>query len=218
MANMPDADAVIIGAGPAGLFAAFQLGLHGVHCLIIDSDTKTGGQCAALYADKPVYDMPGFAEVNASAITDKLKAQAERFSPKYRLGDLVLGIEPRTEGGFAVDTRSGQRLFAPYVILATGLGPFGDTSPRQVLALPEGVSFANGHVDVTQESFETCQPGLFAIGDVVSYPGKLCLLVSAFHEAALMAFAIRRRRAGERRVALEYSSTSSAMKSLFTAK
>lgn len=215
-------EAVIVGAGPAGLWAAFQLGLHGVISVVIDSNAQAGGQCAALYADKPVYDLPGFGAIEAGQFASRLVAQVERFQPSPILGEHVVAI-CKTQGSFEVTTRSGMTIDAPYVVLATGLGPFGPgafgiAAKPPALVLPDAVLQQNGHIAVTPDACQTACEDLYAIGDAVDYQGKLCLLVSAFHEAALMAFSIRKKRAGYKRSALEYTSTSSSLKALFTSR
>jgi thioredoxin reductase (NADPH) len=214
-ADLPDHEAVIIGAGPAGLWAAFQLGIHGVRSVLIDSQSKTGGQCAALYADKPVFDLPGFSAIDAGDIVHNLENQLVRFQPVFRLGETVTAIRA-TLSGFAITLSGGEALTARYVILATGLGPFGLADKQPSIELPPRADYEDGHLMVTTDCFETGCENLFAVGDAVIYPGKLSLLASAFHESALMAFAIRKRRAGGRRAVLEYSSTSSTLKALFT--
>ncbi|MDB5526025.1 MAG: dependent oxidoreductase family protein [Rhizobium sp.] len=214
-ADQPQPEVVIIGAGPAGLWAAFQLGIHGVRSVLIDSNDRIGGQCAALYADKPVYDLPGYAAIDADEIIRKLEDQLARFKPVYRLGETVLAVRA-AESGFGIELTNAQPLSARFVILSTGLGPFGVEGKPRPLDLPARVFQPNGHLAVTVDSFETRHDNLYAIGDAIAYPGKLCLLVSAFHEAALMAFDIRKKRAGEKRTVLEYTSTSSALKALFT--
>ncbi|MBL0373926.1 NAD(P)-binding protein [Rhizobium sp. KVB221] len=216
MASGPEiCEAVIIGAGPAGLWAAFQLGIHGVKSVVIDSNDKVGGQCAALYADKPIFDLPGYASLDAGDVGPAITAQAARFEPTYRLGKCVIAVGEQPDG-LLVEMASGEKLRAPYVIVATGLGPFSAGDQSFSLQLPENVICSDGHLLVTQDTFQTGCENLYAIGDAVTYPGKLCLLVSAFHEAALMAFSIRKRRAGGKRTVLAYSSTSPALKSLFT--
>lgn len=212
---MSSCDAIIIGAGPAGLFAAFQLGIHGLQSVILDSASQPGGQCAALYADKPIYDLPGLPAIDGEELVRQLSRQVDRFKPKICLSDRAVFIQTGENGRHAVQTASGQRYEAPFVIVATGLGPFGRAMSRQDMIMPEGLAFAESHIEVDTERFESAVSGIFAIGDAVTYPGKLCLLVSAFHEAALMAFAIRKRRAGEKRVPQEYSSTSTTLRNIF---
>ncbi len=206
-------DVIIVGAGPAGLFAAFQLGLHGFTSLLIDSHTEVGGQCAVLYADKPIYDMPGYQAIEAGELVRRLFDQVARFQPKFRLGDGVVSIQQSSNGGFVIKSLMDHSFAANFVVLATGLGPFGQKSD---LLLPDGVHVVNRQIAVDTARFESPIAGLFAIGDAAKYDGKLPLLVSAFHEAALMAFTIRTMRAGGKRVPLEYSSTSSALKNIFS--
>ncbi|WP_280777213.1 FAD-dependent oxidoreductase [Rhizobium sp. SG_E_25_P2] len=207
-------EVVIVGAGPAGLWAAFQLGLHGVSPLLIDSRATAGGQCAEFYADKPVYDMPGHAVVEAGEIIDRLLRQLDAFSPIFRFDCQITAVAAESEG-FRLGLTSGDSLRATRVVLATGLGALAmqNISP---LALPQAARNVQGALAVSTATFETQYPGLYAIGDCAAYPGKLPLLASAFHEAALMAFDIKKKRAGDRRVAPEFSSTSSRLKSLFT--
>jgi thioredoxin reductase (NADPH) len=79
----PETDAIIIGAGPAGLFAAFQLGLFGFQSALIDTLAGAGGQCRALYADKPVFDLPGFPRIDAGEFVEQLLVQIQPFSPAF---------------------------------------------------------------------------------------------------------------------------------------
>ncbi len=215
MAKRAAVDAVIIGAGPAGLFAAFQLGIHGMRCRILDSDSQFGGQCVNLYADKPVFDMPGHPSIEARALIGTLKEQIARFKPQIALRECVVAIRLLEDGSFDVGTDSGQSHVSRHVVIATGLGHFGVNGRLAGIKMPDGLG-AGSAFEVDTATFQTAVPNLFAIGDAASYPGKLPLLVSAFHEAALMAFAVRKQRAGGKRIPMEYSSTSSAMKTLFT--
>ena len=80
-----ETDIVIIGAGPVGLFAIFQAGMLKMRCHIIDSLNHIGGQCSALYPEKPIYDIPAFAEISAADLIDNLQKQAEPFKPQYHL-------------------------------------------------------------------------------------------------------------------------------------
>lgn len=218
MENSGAADAihevVIVGAGPAGLWAGFQLGLHGVSPLLIDSRSAPGGQCAEFYADKPVYDMPGHAAIEAGEIIDRLTGQLDAFSPSFRFSCRIKSIAAE-EYGFRLDLADGDSLLAKRIVLAVGLGPLG-TDVGASLVLPQEAGGGDDALTVSTATFETACPGLYAIGDCARYPGKLPLLASAFHEAALMAFDIKKKRAGDRRVAPEFSSTSSRLKSLFT--
>src|SRR3712207_3591169 len=88
-----ETDVVIIGAGPIGLFAVFELGLLDIKAHLIDILPKVGGQCAELYPEKPIYDIPGFAVVTGQGLVDNLMAQIEPFHPTFHLGDMVESLE-----------------------------------------------------------------------------------------------------------------------------
>jgi thioredoxin reductase (NADPH) len=215
MAENSPTDVLIVGAGPAGLFAAFQLGIHGISATIVDSGKQPGGQCVALYADKPVYDMPGFAKVDAGEIALRLADQATHLGVSIVSGTTVLSIT-RDDTGFVTEAGSGSQFLSTFIVLATGLGDLAAMAAKASIALPEGVEYSGARCAVDTSTFETGAKGVHAIGDAANYPGKLPLLVSAFHEAALTAFAIKQRLAGDLRSArLEYTSTSSTLKPLF---
>lgn len=209
-----DVSVAIVGAGPAGLWAAFQIGLHGIAATVIEAAARSGGQCAALYADKPVYDVPGFREALAGDIAERLLAQATTFPQTFLYDSRVAAIS-QGEAGFHVSLAGGRQLSANFVILATGLGPCAGDA-KAALSLPNGACDAEGRIFVTPATFETGCPGLFAIGDAASYPGKLPLIVSACHEAALAAFAIKKAVSGQKRLAPEFSSTSSRLRKRIT--
>lgn len=209
-----DVSVAIVGAGPAGLWAAFQLGLHGVAATVIEAAARSGGQCAALYADKPVFDVPGFRQAQAGDIAERLLTQAEPFSQTF-LYDCRVDAISRGEAEFRLQLADGRQISSSFVILATGLGPFGDGTRAQ-LALPEGARDADGAICVAPSTFETKCRALYAIGDAASYPGKLPLIVSACHEAALAAFAIKKVVSGLSRLAPEFSSTSTRMRKRVT--
>lgn len=177
--------------------------------LVIDAASVPGGQCAWLYADKTVHDLPAVPGIHAGEIAPRLIEQMRPFEPMVRLGETVLEIV-RTETGFHVDLDSGERLFAAHVILATGLGPLGARN-RKPITLPAGIK-PDKSFKVSTETFETAVPGLYAIGDAALYKGKLPLIASAFHEAALMAFALRKARAGQERVPHRQSSNARGLK------
>ena len=326
------ADVVIIGAGPAGLFAVFQLGLYDLRCVVVDSLGHAGGQLAEYYPDKPIYDVPGHTVVGALELVGALQKQIAPFGPVYRFGERVDHIAARAAGGFEVDTDGGTKLTCRAVVLATGGGAFrpkrpeidglagfeaggsvmavfdpaalaghdvvvlggGDVALERAIAAAEtgasvtlvhrrddfqaapalvvrfrtlvaegrirlaigrpvglegaagrlsgvlvrglgveqrvaatrllpclGTDFdrtgpaawdldaSDGRIPVDPASFETRRPGIFAIGDGALYPGKLPLILCCFHEAALMAQAVRRRLQPETRPILPYSSSSS---------
>lgn len=311
----PKTDVAIIGAGPVGLFAVFECGMVKVKAHVIDALDMLGGQCAALYPEKPIYDIPGHPRIDAQVLVDKLAEQAAPFSPTYHLGQQVVTLT-RAEGGFVLGLAGGSEIEAKAVIVAAGVGAFGPNRPplagieayegtsvhylvkrredfrgkRIVIAgggdsavdwalslsevaaqtmvvhrrpkfraAPEsearlkaladagkielvvpyqlkglegangqishvivstldgaeralacdallpffglsmnlgpiaewGLKLQKGQIEVQPSTCETSEPGIFAIGDVAQYPGKLKLILSGFAEAAAAAHAIR---------------------------
>ncbi len=311
----PKTDVAIIGAGPVGLFAVFECGMVKVKTHVIDALDMLGGQCAALYPEKPIYDIPGHPRIDAQVLVDKLAEQAAPFNPTYHLGQQVVTLT-RAEGGFVLGLAGGSEIEAKAVIVAAGVGAFGPNRPplagieayegtsvhylvkrredfrgkRIVIAgggdsavdwalslsevaaqtmvvhrrpkfraAPEsearlkaladagkielvvpyqlkalegangqishvivstldgaeralacdallpffglsmnlgpiaewGLKLQKGQIEVQPSTCETSEPGIFAIGDVAQYPGKLKLILSGFAEAAAAAHAIR---------------------------
>ena len=311
----PQTDVAIIGAGPVGLFAVFECGMVKVKTHVIDALDMLGGQCAALYPEKPIYDIPGHPRIDAQVLVDKLAEQAAPFNPTYHLGQQVVTLT-RAEGGFVLGLAGGSEIEAKAVIVAAGVGAFGPNRPplagieayegtsvhylvkrredfrgkRIVIAgggdsavdwalslsevaaqtmvvhrrpkfraAPEsearlkaladagkielvvpyqlkglegangqishvivstldgaeralacdallpffglsmnlgpiaewGLKLQKGQIEVQPSTCETSEPGIFAIGDVAQYPGKLKLILSGFAEAAAAAHAIR---------------------------
>jgi thioredoxin reductase (NADPH) len=118
-------DTVVIGAGPVGLFQVFQLGLLGLNAQVIDVLPEAGGQCVALYPDKPIYDIPGVPLCTGRELTRQLLEQARPFLPaKLHLNDQVLSVASHPEGGFEVGTSQGQRFHCQAVFVAAGAGAF----------------------------------------------------------------------------------------------
>ena len=301
-------DVVIIGAGPVGLFAVFELGLLNINCQLIDNLDKVGGQCAELYPEKPIYDIPSRPIVTGQELTDELIKQINPFKPKFHLNQQVDKII-KTEFGWIVETNIGTKVEAKCIVVAAGAGSFvprklpienienyenkkvfyairnksqfngkdlliaggGDSAldwtnelskdcnvtlihrRKEFRAAPDSVSkmqelekigkvkFIKGQIKeildtkdkkiilkyeneetksqievdyllpffglkmelgpiadwglnlhenlikVDTEKFETSTPSIFAIGDINWYPGKLKLILSGFHESALMA-------------------------------
>jgi thioredoxin reductase (NADPH) len=302
-------DVVIIGAGPVGLFAIFELGLLNISCHVIDNLDKPGGQCAELYPEKPIYDIPSRVSISGKELTDDLLAQAKPFKPVYHLSQQVEKIEKLESNEWLVMTSLNQTIKAKCIVIAAGAGSFvprkipikdieqfeeknilyavrnksiledkklliiggGDSAldwtnelskvsnvtlmhrRKEFKASPDSVSkmlelekdkkinflmgqiqniegsdngkikiatkdneeVTNFEVDyllpffglkmelgpianwglnldqnliaVDTEKFETSVKSIFAIGDINTYPGKLKLILSGFHEAALMA-------------------------------
>src|SRR5580704_5415360 len=121
-------DVAIIGAGPVGLFAVFECGMLDMRCHVLDTLDMAGGQCAALYPEKPIYDIPGFPRIDAAALVDRLVEQAAPFAPTYHLGHAVTGLDAAAEG-FVVTTAAGMRVTARAVVIAAGGGAFGPNRP-----------------------------------------------------------------------------------------
>jgi len=311
MSDTIKTDVVIIGAGPVGLFAVFELGLLDMKVHLIDILDKVGGQCAELYPEKPIYDIPGIPVITGHGLTEALMEQIKPFGPTFHLGEMVTTIEKIGEPAFRVSTDTGKTFECKAVIIAAGGGSFqpkrppingiepyedksvhyavrkmehfrdkrllivggGDSALDWTLNLhplakrltlvhrrdefrgaPDSVNkmralVAAGHLDlkigqvtelegadgllaaatikdkagalerievdamlpffgltmklgpvadwgleltdnlipVDTTAFETSISGIFAIGDINTYPGKLKLILSGFHEGALMA-------------------------------
>jgi thioredoxin reductase (NADPH) len=329
------ADVVIVGAGPCGLFQIFELGLLGINVHIIDSLRHPGGQCSELYPEKPIYDIPALPVCGAQELVDRLLQQAKPFNAQFHMGEEVTELQVLPDNTFLLATSRDTRFHARTVIIAGGLGSFqprriglegseafegrnihykvksagdftgknlvifggGDSaldwtlefvgkarsvtlvhrrpdfraqpasvskmrdlvahgSMRYVEAvahslLTEGEQFrgvrlksldgqfhevhaeqalvffglhpklgpiANWglgidkraiHVDT--EKFQTNIPGVFAVGDINTYPGKKKLILSGFHEAALAAFAVAHHLNPAKKVPLQYTTTSPIM-------
>ena len=335
VSNPIETDALIIGAGPAGLFQVFELGLLGIKAHVVDSLQHPGGQCTELYPDKPIYDIPALPVCGAQELIDRLMQQIKPFAPHFHLGQEVTELERREAGRFLVRTTLDTRFLARTIVIAAGLGSFqprklavegaelvegsqlhyrvrdaarfhgqrlvifggGDSALDWVLdfcgkaaslvhvhrraefrAAPasvarmrelvaagrmqyvEGTAAALRIVDgrlagvdvrrgdgtsvrfetdqvlvffglhpklgpiaqwgleldrkairVDTARFQTSEPGIFAIGDINTYPGKKKLILSGFHEAALAAFAIAEYLNPAKKVHLQYTTTSPIM-------
>tara|TARA_Y100001970_G_scaffold41499_1_gene51292 strand:- start:8934 stop:9947 length:1014 start_codon:yes stop_codon:yes gene_type:complete len=302
-------DVVIVGAGPVGLFAVFELGLLNINCHLIDNLDKPGGQCAELYPDKPIYDIPARFKITGQALTDELMKQAKPFNPVFHLDQQVEKIEKTVNSEWLITTSAGKSIKAKCIVIAAGAGSFVPRKPpldgissfegknvlysirdksifknktiliagggdsaldwtnelsktadvklihrrKEFRAAPDsvnkmldlenknivefllgqlksikkgknkpleieyhdneksssvevdyllpffglimelgpianwGLNLNENLIKVDTEKFETSVPSIFAIGDINTYPGKLKLILSGFHEAALMA-------------------------------
>jgi thioredoxin reductase (NADPH) len=329
------ADVVIIGAGPAGLFQVFELGLLDIKAHVIDSLKQPGGQCSELYPEKPIYDIPAFPVVGAQELVDRLLEQIKPFEPQFHLGQTVTELERKEDGRFRLVTSKGTEFDAAAVILAAGLGAFqprrlrapgaaeqedrhihykiretdwiagkdivilggGDSAldwtlelhgkaksitlihrrpeyrgqpasvakmkalcdgetlreftgmvrgvesegdelialkvadaNQQIQEIPAqevfvfwglspnlgpiaewGLDIDKRQVRVNTEDFQTSEPGIFAVGDINTYPGKKKLILSGFHEAALAAFGVQKLLHPDQKVFLQYTTTSPIM-------
>lgn len=122
-------DVAIIGAGPVGLFAIFECGMLGMACHVIDVLDVAGGQCAALYPEKPIYDIPAFPQILAGELIERLQTQAAPFSPAYHLGQQVTELTRLASDCWQLETSAGTRIEAAAVIIAAGVGAFGPNRP-----------------------------------------------------------------------------------------
>jgi thioredoxin reductase (NADPH) len=328
-------DVLIIGAGPCGLFAVFELGLLDMKVHLVDILDKLGGQCAELYPEKPIYDIPAIPTITGQGLTDALMEQIKPFNPTFHLNEMVETIEKIGDPLFRATTDAGQVFEAKVIVIAAGGGSFQPKRPpvpgieayegtsvfyavrkmeqfrdknllivgggdsaldwvlnlqpiakrvtllhrrddfraaphsvdqmRQLVAsgkmdlkigqvtglegadgvlsgalvkgndnatfkvdcntmLPFfgltmklgpvanwGVKLENNLVPVDTEAFETNVPGIFAIGDINTYPGKLKLILSGFHEGALMAQKASRYVYPDKRVVFQYTTSSSSL-------
>ena len=329
-------ECVIIGAGPVGLFAVFELGLLGIKCEVVDTLAHPGGQCAELYPDKPIYDIPALPVCGAKELVDRLLEQVKPFGAGLHLGQEVAGLARRADGRFDILTSIGTRFDAGAVIIAAGLGSFqprrlmvpqaehfegkqvhyrvrsaaefhgrdlliaggGDSAldwtldfcgkarsitlvhrraefraqPASVARMKEhaaagrlrlltgtinaltldgdrlvgamvigsdklltavaceqllaffglhpklgpvanwGLALEKKAISVDTEKFQTSEPGIFAVGDINTYPGKKKLILSGFHEAALASFGVQHYIYPEKRQFLQYTTTSPIMR------
>lgn len=135
-------DVVIIGAGPCGLFQAFELGLLGLSAHIVDSLAHPGGQCAELYPDKPIYDIPALPVCNAQELVDRLMQQIKPFNPQFHLGQEVSEFAKLESGRFHIRTATGTAFDAGAVVIAAGVGSF---QPRRI-GLEGAQAFEDVHI------------------------------------------------------------------------
>lgn len=126
---MTSTDAVVIGAGPVGLFQVFELGLLGIHAHVIDSLPEPGGQCIELYADKPIYDIPATQVCTGRELIARLMGQIAPFKAEFHLGQQVNVVERQSDGRFRVETSNGTQLLAKTIVIAGGVGSF---QPRRL--------------------------------------------------------------------------------------
>jgi thioredoxin reductase (NADPH) len=335
MSNTIKTDVLIIGAGPVGLFAVFELGLLDIKTQLVDILDKVGGQCAELYPEKPIYDIPGIPYITGHGLTDALMEQIKPFNPTFHLGEMVTTLENIGDPIFRITTDRGKVFEAKAVVIAAGGGSFqpkrppipgiepyegksvhyavrkmdafrdkrllivggGDSAldwtlnlqpiakrltlvhrrddfrgaPASVSKMRElvvsgamdlkigqvsaleggdgqlaaasvkgsdgavtrvetdvmlpffgltmklgpvadwGLALEDGLIPVDTATFETSVPGLFAIGDINTYPGKLKLILSGFHEAALMAQKAHHYVHPEKKLVFQYTTSSTSL-------
>lgn len=187
------ANILIVGAGPVGLFAAFQLGLFGFKCEILDALDRPGGQCVEYYADKPIFDIPAYPSITGQDLTDRLLDQLAPYAPSFTFNTVACGLSS-DNSSYRLTLSNGRMVYGSAVIVAAGWGIIGDLKSDNV-ANPFaswGVGLSNDLVPVDPATFGSQKHGVFAIGDMCDYPGKLRLILSGFHEAALATQAIRK--------------------------
>lgn len=135
-----EADIAIIGAGPVGLFAVFECGMLGLSCCVIDALEEIGGQCTALYPEKPIYDIPAYPTINAAELIEKLEKQAAPFKPAYCLNQQVTSISDNN-GLWRLTTSKETEIQAKAIIIAGGGGAFGPNKPPlEGIEAYEGIS------------------------------------------------------------------------------
>ena len=119
-----ETDAVIVGAGPVGLFQVFELGLLEIKAHVIDSLAYPGGQCVELYPDKPIYDIPAVPVCTGQELTDNLLKQIEPFGATFHFGQEVTTVQKQADGRFFVETSKGTRFLTKTIFIAAGVGAF----------------------------------------------------------------------------------------------
>ena len=124
-----ETDVVIVGAGPCGLFAVFELGLLDIKCHVVDILDKPGGQCAELYPEKPIYDIPGLPIVTGQELTDRLLEQAAPFNPHYHYNQMITSLRKLDDGTFELETDGDIQFKCKVVVVAAGGGSFQPKKP-----------------------------------------------------------------------------------------
>ena len=168
-------DCVIIGAGPVGLFQAFQLGLQEIACQVVDALPHAGGQCVELYADKPIYDVPGIPVCSGRELAERLQQQLAPFKTPLHLGQQVEGLVRQDDGRWRLQTSAGLVLLARAVVIAAGVGAF---VPRRVAI--DGLSSFEGR----QVHYHAVEPDRLKDQRVVVQGGDEAALETALQLAA----------------------------------
>jgi thioredoxin reductase (NADPH) len=124
-----ETDVAIIGAGPIGLFAVFELGLLDLKCHLVDILDRPGGQCTELYPEKPIYDVPGLPIVTRQELTNRLLEQVKPFDPQFHFNEMATSLEKLPDGRWKLSTDAGTQLIAHVVVVAAGAGSFVPKRP-----------------------------------------------------------------------------------------
>ena len=128
-ANEASTDVIIVGAGPVGLFAIFQLGLAKLKAQVVDILDRPGGQCAELYPEKPIYDIPSVPVCTGQELTDRLLEQIAPFEPVFHFGEMAASLDKTVDGRWRLTTDTGNVLVAPVIVIAAGGGSFVPKRP-----------------------------------------------------------------------------------------
>lgn len=176
-----ETDALIVGAGPAGLFQIFQLGLLEIAAQVVDPLPEPGGQCIALYPDKPIYDIPGIPLCTGRELVAQLMQQVRPFKPGWHLGQQVNSVAKRPDGRFDVATTRGTQFIAGAVIIAGGVGAFvpralkldglAELEGRQFFYhLPDDATVQGRHIVVMGDE----DPALRTVLGLIARPAEQC--------------------------------------------
>ena len=157
-----ETDALIVGAGPCGLFQVFELGLLDIKAQVVESMQQVGGQCAELYPDKPIYDIPAYPVIDAGELVERLLEQIKPFAPSFHLGQEVREVKRKLDGWFHVKTSNGLEFRARTIIIAGGVGSF---QPRR-LRIAGAEDFADSQIH-----YQVKDPALFHGQDLVVLGG-----------------------------------------------
>jgi thioredoxin reductase (NADPH) len=163
-------DAVIVGAGPVGLFQAFQLGLQDIRCHIIDALPHAGGQCVELYADKPIYDIPGIPMCTGHELVAQLQTQIKPFAPTFHLNQEVTQVTRLDDGCLSVHTSAQQHFICKTLFVAAGVGAF----QARKLAVEGALNLEGTHLH-------------YRLGDVSRFAGQDVLVLGGEESAVAAA-------------------------------
>jgi thioredoxin reductase (NADPH) len=153
-----ETDAIVVGAGPVGLFQVFELGLQEIKVHLIDSLPYAGGQCVELYPDKPIYDIPAVPVCTGKELTDSLLKQIEPFGATFHFGQEVTTVQPQADGRFFIETAKGSKFLTKTLFIAAGMGAF-QPRPLRLTGLER--------FDGTQVHYRVRNPADFAGKDLV---------------------------------------------------
>ncbi|WP_310627003.1 NAD(P)/FAD-dependent oxidoreductase [Limnohabitans sp.] len=184
-ATVIQADAVIVGAGPVGLFQAFQLGLQDIRCHLIDALPHVGGQCIELYADKPIYDIPAIPLCTGRELVAQLQTQVQPFAPTLHLNQEVTEVERLEDASISVTTSTGQHFVCKVLVIAAGVGAF----QARKLAVEGARALEGTHVH-------------YRLGDASRFAGQDVLVLGGEESAVAAALKLTLEAHGPRSVTL----------------